>query len=589
MSYYLRMLAFLGLFHFFFVFVSAVAQEAAKPVSGSTTETPKDSPNSAKQADSNAGQDDLDAAMELKTTAKDIEKNTKVIELIEKAIIKGLPKEDLPLAKELLASSALERAKIQLQEMIKSPVSDTMARRVQRLVLSDLELAVKNDATLGEAYLLMAQVSMRTDAEKAKTSLDKAIEQLGHDTDKRGIAYAQRAQLKKDADAKLADLKLALEDLPSSSVQSIEVQRQMFELLIGKGRFDDVYELGASLMKENKKNPLAVQATIAALSKLDRNDEAIKILDERIEAEPGNLGMLAMRANVYLTTGKHEDAIADATTMIEKKPDGFEGFLLRAKVYLRLAAIAKEGKDSAELTNARRDIESALEVEPKSLEGVYLRFQVSSAQKRYDEAIQDVTRLAKNDPQQPDFLLQLAMLYQLNDQPSMAVKFTDKLILLDKTNGLAYRTRGDAKLSIGDQAGAAADYKKALEFLKNKEEERSGLLNNLAWILATSPEDSLRDGKQAIKLGKEACELTEYKEAHILSTLAACYAETGDFEEAIKWSTKAVELGAKDAHEQLEQLEKELKSYQESKPWREKQEVKENKAPVIKPENTIET
>jgi tetratricopeptide (TPR) repeat protein len=165
------------------------------------------------------------------------------------------------------------------------------------------------------------------------------------------------------------------------------------------------------------------------------------------------------------------------------------------------------------------------------------------------------------------------------------------LITKDKKNWRAFRIRGDAKLSTGDQQAAVDDYKKALKLMKTEDvaEDRSRLLNNLAWLLATSTDDSLRNGKEAIDLGKEACELTEFKAAHILSTLAAGYAEAGDFDEAIKWSTKAVELGSTDDHEQLEQLKNELKSYQEKKPWREKQEVKEKKPPVIKSEDAIET
>ena len=263
--------------------------------------------------------------------------------------------------------------------------------------------------------------------------------------------------------------------------------------------------------------------------------------------------------------------------------------MLRSKAYLQLAQALKKDDHTEELTNARRDIESALELKPNSVEGIRLRALVSSAQKRYDEAIQDVTLLARNDPQEPVWLLQLATLYQLNEQPTMASKAADQLIAIDKSNGQAYRIRGDAKLSVGDQTAATSDYQKALEFMKEKNEERSGLLNNLAWILATSTEDNLRDGKKAIALGLEACEITEYNAAHILSTLAAAYAETGDFDEAIKWSKKAVKLGAHEEHAQLDQLEKELKSYEEKKPWREKQDVKENKPPLIKPENTIET
>jgi hypothetical protein len=97
--------------------------------------------------------------------------------------------------------------------------------------------------------------------------------------------------------------------------------------------------------------------------------------------------------------------------------------------------------------------------------------------------------------------------------------------------------------------------------------------------LATSPEDKLRDGPRAIKLATKACEVTEYKKPHILSTLAAAYAETGDFETARKWSGKAVELGTKDK-EVDEQLQKELESYQQKKPWRERQTVEEKPDPI---------
>ena len=60
--------------------------------------------------------------------------------------------------------------------------------------------------------------------------------------------------------------------------------------------------------------------------------------------------------------------------------------------------------------------------------------------------------------------------------------------------------------------------------------------------------------------------MTEYKLPHILSTLAAAYAETGDFDNAVKWSSKAVEIGDK---EHDEALKKELESYKAKKPWRE--------------------
>jgi hypothetical protein len=113
-----------------------------------------------------------------------------------------------------------------------------------------------------------------------------------------------------------------------------------------------------------------------------------------------------------------------------------------------------------------------------------------------------------------------------------------------------------------------------------------GSLNNLAWVLATSPQDDVRDAKRSVELGTKACEITKYEKPHIISTLAAGYAESGDFDMAIKWSTKAVELGREKLKDQIEQLEKELESYKEKKPWREMQQIEDKPDP---PRRVIDT
>jgi len=51
--------------------------------------------------------------------------------------------------------------------------------------------------------------------------------------------------------------------------------------------------------------------------------------------------------------------------------------------------------------------------------------------------------------------------------------------------------------------------------------QNTGVLNNFAWVLATSPNDEVRSGKRSDELASKACEVTKYEQPHILSTLAA--------------------------------------------------------------------
>ena len=68
------------------------------------------------------------------------------------------------------------------------------------------------------------------------------------------------------------------------------------------------------------------------------------------------------------------------------------------------------------------------------------------------------------------------------------------------------------------------------------------LANTLAWFLATMPDEKLRDGPKALELARRAVELTNGQDPTTLRTLAAAYAETGDFDQAIQTAQRAIEL-----------------------------------------------
>jgi tetratricopeptide (TPR) repeat protein len=63
-----------------------------------------------------------------------------------------------------------------------------------------------------------------------------------------------------------------------------------------------------------------------------------------------------------------------------------------------------------------------------------------------------------------------------------------------------------------------------------------------AWILATYPDARIRDGKRAVAAATRAAELTNWKDRNVLRSLAAAYAEAGDFANAVRWEQRGVEL-----------------------------------------------
>jgi hypothetical protein len=90
--------------------------------------------------------------------------------------------------------------------------------------------------------------------------------------------------------------------------------------------------------------------------------------------------------------------------------------------------------------------------------------------------------------------------------------------------------------------------------------------NTLAWIEATCPNSSIRDGKEAVFLATKACELTHWSQGFWIDTLAAAYAESGDFQRAIQFQEQALRIGNAPESEQKEMRER-LALYKQSQPY----------------------
>jgi Zn-dependent protease len=100
----------------------------------------------------------------------------------------------------------------------------------------------------------------------------------------------------------------------------------------------------------------------------------------------------------------------------------------------------------------------------------------------------------------------------------------------------ALTNRGLAESRRGQWQNAIEDQEEALRL----NPKLASAHNNLAWLLATCPVDSLRDGEAAVEHATWACEAAGWATPNCLGTLAAAYAEIGDFSQAVRWQERAL-------------------------------------------------
>jgi tetratricopeptide (TPR) repeat protein len=515
------------------------------------------------------GQADLDEALRVKVTAENLRDLNKTIELLESAIEKGLDVENSDFAEGMLVESLIERAG-QLAGVVQSvPMQrlvDPSIQKVRGLAVSDLRRVLEYDDAPPHAKMLLAQLLTlpggdRPEALKLLDDMfdDKGIEELP--AKMRAEALTLRATLQTDPEKALADYNAAIELEPGDMdhrMARADFQRQ-------QGKLDEAIADIDAWIEKNPDQANAYVTKAQVLRDQKKMDEAIAALDKATELAPTAPGPYQQRGEIYREQGEFAKAIEQFNKVLQMQPGLTLTLVHRAEAYL----------NNKQFDEALVDIESVLKANPDFTPARGLRAQALASLERWPEAIKEMKSLAKEQPEQPEFQLQLAAYFVLAKQPQAAIREYTEILEGDENNFAALEGRANAYLTIGEHAPALADFEKAYK----SEPEDTRVLNNLAWLLATSPEDAVRDGKRAIELATKACELEDYKQAHILSTLAAAYAETGDFENARRWSQKAVDMNDP---EHAKQLAEELASYKEEKPWRERQTLEESKAPSDK-------
>jgi tetratricopeptide (TPR) repeat protein len=529
------------------------------------------------------GQADLDQAADLQISAETLGDLEKVIKLAESALTKGLDKDQKEFANKLLASALYQHANRSVEALIERRRRRDAVDAIRKQALKDLEKAKKYDATLPDIWLLDAKLlalEPGSDTKAATASASEAIKLLTAkgDPEQLSKAYVLRAQLTDDKDRKLADFEAAVKANPGNT-DAAQAMAVLYKL---KGENDKAVATLQKLVERDPDNPNLLAAFAEVLTDAKKYDEALKYCDSVIKQAPRSPLGYDLRARVKVMMDDLPGAMKDLDEAIGVDPNHVPALLMRSNLH------AMQGHED----KANADVEKLQKLAPDLPQVLLIRSVMAANKKRWGEAITNMQLVLQTDPTNADYRIRLAGYYVGDNRPRKAIDLLTQVLdsLSDdndpkgETKAEVLEARGNALLSVGKHADAIQDYNEALKV----DPEDTGILNNLAWVLATSPDDGVRNAKRSVELGTKACELTKYEKPHILSTLAAGYAESGDFETAKKYSAKAVELGAKD-EEVDAQLKKELESYQEKKPWREKQEVEENTKPIGRSKSDVET
>ena len=140
-----------------------------------------------------------------------------------------------------------------------------------------------------------------------------------------------------------------------------------------------------------------------------------------------------------------------------------------------------------------------------------------------------------------------------------------KLLELQPDNMEVHNIVGTILVQQGRAAEGVEEWQKVLAI----QPDNGNAMSNLAWVFATSPERSLRNGSHAVQLAEQAVRISGGRIPILFRTLAAAYAESGRFSEAIKTAQQGIELANSQGNSGLAaELRGNITLYEQEQPLR---------------------
>jgi tetratricopeptide (TPR) repeat protein len=332
-------------------------------------------------------------------------------------------------------------------------------------------------------------------------------------------------------------------------------------------------------------------------------EQAIRLLDETIELEPDNAFAYLCRAKTWLGKNTCARCMEEESNFFDEAIRDFDEAIRDFDEAIKLdstclSAYVERGKawQRKDDNKAIKDFNEAIRLDPDNALFYFYRGGAHSRKRNYEKAIEDYGKAIELDPRDRSFYRDRAKAWMGKMDHDKAIKDFDDFIRLDPSDAYAYRSRAEAWIKKKEYDKAIEDLNEAIQrdpnhaffyyrrgemwCLKKKYDvaimdfehaiERSPTFSSpygtLAWLLSTCSEEKFRDARRAIELATKACELNELQSGWALDILAAAYAEAGQFDEAVRYQTKALEDRGQRAN--WDEFRKRLELYKQKKPFR---------------------
>jgi tetratricopeptide (TPR) repeat protein len=212
--------------------------------------------------------------------------------------------------------------------------------------------------------------------------------------------------------------------------------------------------------------------------------------------------------------------------------------------------------------------QQALAIQPDHAKAHYNLGNALAQKSELDEAISEFQKALAIQPDQAEVLNNLGTALIQNGQVDEAIIQLKKALAIQPDLAGAHNNLGAALFKNGKMDEAISHFQKALALQPGYADAQNNLAR-IAWLLATSPDPSVRNGTKAVELARQADQLAGGENPSNAATLAAAYAEAGRFPEAIASAQRALQLaaGQNDAA-MAAAIQAQLKLYQAGSPFR---------------------